>query len=327
MRSRKRLWGVTSIPPRADGNRFGLNFAKAASEDGDFGLAFPAPRCGTLRRHTRSNIMRNRWNHWMASVDRLGFDVVGGVARSAAEQPAETVAVSKTYNNAPFDYRIRLLAQRARVSRVPADVSVAGRHAARAKQHDSRRLLRPQRHSARRRQAAGGHLSAHPRRQRAADRIGLLGAGESRHSGHCVQAALLRQPRHGQGARSLGRRSQTVRRRDRPGGRRHPANDRPAGLAARGQSRADRHHGHQPGRHHRRLGRRGRAAHPSGGLDPGRRRSAADHPSRPRNPRLEPDDPEVAAGPAGRGGSEHRGGRSVEVRRRPCASGPKTAAC
>ena len=32
----------------------------------------------------------------------------------AAYQPAETIAVSKTYNNAPFDYRIRLLAERPR---------------------------------------------------------------------------------------------------------------------------------------------------------------------------------------------------------------------
>ena len=149
---------------------------------------------------------------------------------------------------------------------------------------DSRRLLPAQRHPAGRRQASGGHLPAHPRRQRAADRSGLLGAGQAGHSGHFVQAALLRQRGTAQGTRSPGRRSEDVRRRDRPGGRRHPPHDRPAGLAAGDQSRADRHHGHQPGRDHRRHGRRRRAAAPSGGPDPVRRRSAADHPSRPRNP-------------------------------------------
>ena len=133
----------------------------------------------------------------------------------AAEPPAETFAVAKTYNNAPFEYRSRLLARAGRVPRLPADLSVAGGHAAAAEQHRSRRLLSSQAASGRACQISGGHLPAHPRRQRAADRSGLLGAGVAGHSGHRVQAALLRRARRGQGARGPGRRSQAVRRRDR----------------------------------------------------------------------------------------------------------------
>jgi dienelactone hydrolase len=49
----------------------------------------------------------------MASAGGLVLMLAAAWNVHAAGQPAETVAVSKTFNNAPFDYKLRLLAQRA----------------------------------------------------------------------------------------------------------------------------------------------------------------------------------------------------------------------
>ena len=121
----------------------------------------------------------------------------------AEEPPAETVTVSKTYNNAPFEYRSRLLAERAafRVYRLtyPSPVVTPRR----AEQHGSRRLLPAQERSPGRPEVSGGDLPAHPRRQRGADRPGLLGAGGPRRAGHLVQAALLRRARLPKGPEAL----------------------------------------------------------------------------------------------------------------------------
>jgi isopenicillin-N N-acyltransferase like protein len=56
--------------------------------------------------------MRIRNNFWITSAIGLALSLAVVWRASAAEQPAESLTVSKTYNNAPFDYRIRLLAER-----------------------------------------------------------------------------------------------------------------------------------------------------------------------------------------------------------------------
>ena len=68
------------------------------------------------------------------------------------------------------------------------------------------------------------------------------------------------------------------------------------GLAAGDRSAADRHHGHQPGRDHRRHGRRRRAAALRAGLILAGGDLLTDHPPRPRNPAAERDDRTAAAG-------------------------------
>ena len=57
--------------------------------------------------------MQSRWMVRMAPVVGLALALAAAWHASAAELPTEIVAVSKTYNNAPFDYHIRLLAERA----------------------------------------------------------------------------------------------------------------------------------------------------------------------------------------------------------------------
>jgi isopenicillin-N N-acyltransferase like protein len=53
-------------------------------------------------------------NHWKILSVGLVLVLSAGACVRAAEPPAETIAVSKTYNNAPFSYQIRLLAERPR---------------------------------------------------------------------------------------------------------------------------------------------------------------------------------------------------------------------
>ena len=57
--------------------------------------------------------MRNRSRQCIVSTLGLLLVLSATSQPRAAQPPAETVTVSKTYNNAPFDYKLRLLAQRA----------------------------------------------------------------------------------------------------------------------------------------------------------------------------------------------------------------------
>ena len=161
-------------------------------------LHFPA-NCGTLRAHKEQHHAESLTPMHRINP-RFAAGIVGNVTASRRTAARGNGRGLEDLQQRPVRLSHPAAGPAGGVSRLPADVSLAGRLAVGAEQHDSRRLLRPQRHPAGRRQAAGGHLPAYPRRQRAADRFGLLGAGETRHSGHFVQAALLRQPRHGQGA-------------------------------------------------------------------------------------------------------------------------------
>ncbi len=210
----------------------------------------------------------------------LGFGAVGVEVR-AAERPAETVAVSKTYNNAPFDYKLRPLAQRAdfRVYRLTYPSPVVS--------------PLPQNNTIPADYYVPNGIRSGDAKRPAVICLHILDGNEPLTDLVCsmlakrgIPAISFKLPYYGsrgtaKGPQMLAENPKLFAGAIVAGPRGHPANDRPAGLAAGGQSRADRHRRHQPGRHHQRHGRRRRAAHSSGGLDPGRRRSADDHPPRP----------------------------------------------
>ena len=240
----------------------------------------------------------------------------------AAEQPTETVAVSKTYNNAPFDYHIRLLAERpqfrvyrltypspvvtplAQNNTIPADYYVPNG-------------IRP------------GDAKCP-----AVICLHILDGNEPLTDLVCsvlasrgIPAISFKLPYYG--SRGTAKGPEAL------------ADDPKLFVGAIAQAGEDIRRtidllASRPEINPERIGITGISlggiiAAAAAGAEPrlhraglilGRRRSAADHPSRPRNPRPERDAPKAAAGRAGRGRSEDRGGRSAAVRPRPARAGP-----
>ncbi len=225
--------------------------------------------------------MRNRSGLWMAAAVGLVLALSVVWQARAAGQPTETVAVSKTYNHAPFDYNLRLLTQRPdfRIYRltypspivspvvqnntIPADYYVPN-------------SVRP----------------GEPKRP-AVICLHILDGNEPLTDLICsmlakrgIPAISFKLPYYGSRGTAKGPEILA----DNPklfagaivqAGEDIRRNVRSVGLAAGSESRADRHRRHQSGRHHQRVGGRGRAAHSSGGLDPCWWRSDDDHSSAP----------------------------------------------